>query len=63
MEYDKENKINDHALGERTSDSDTDVGIIENADGLKRRLSGRQIQMIAIGGSIGTALFVRYVVC
>jgi amino acid transporter len=30
----------------------------ENVDDLKRRLSGRQIQMIAIGGSIGTALFV-----
>ncbi|RDW64085.1 amino acid transporter-like protein [Coleophoma crateriformis] len=33
-------------------------GIIENVDDLKRRLSGRQIQMITIGGSIGTALFV-----
>lgn len=32
--------------------------VIENVDGLKRRLSGRQIQMITIGGSIGTALFV-----
>lgn len=32
--------------------------IIENVDDLKRRLSGRQIQMITIGGSIGTALFV-----
>jgi amino acid transporter len=32
--------------------------ILENVDGLKRRLSGRQIQMVTIGGSIGTALFV-----
>jgi amino acid transporter len=32
--------------------------IVENVDDLKRRLSGRQIQMMAIGGSIGTALFV-----
>jgi len=32
--------------------------IIENVDDLQRRLSGRQIQMITIGGSIGTALFV-----
>jgi amino acid transporter len=32
--------------------------IVENADDLQRRLSGRQIQMITIGGSIGTALFV-----
>jgi amino acid transporter len=30
----------------------------ENADGLHRRLNNRQIQLIAIGGSIGTALFV-----
>ncbi|KAL3423742.1 amino acid permease [Phlyctema vagabunda] len=41
-------------------DSSSDNGqiIIENVDGLHRRLSGRQIQMITIGGSIGTALFV-----
>ena len=32
--------------------------IAENADMLQRRLSNRQIQLIAIGGSIGTALFV-----
>jgi len=32
--------------------------ITESLDGLKRRLSGRQIQMVTIGGSIGTALFV-----
>ena len=32
--------------------------IVENVDDLKRRLTGRQIQMITIGGSIGTALFV-----
>lgn len=31
----------------------------DNADGLQRRLGNRQIQLIAIGGSIGTALFVR----
>jgi yeast amino acid transporter len=30
----------------------------ESLDGLHRRLSNRQIQWIAIGGSIGTALFV-----
>lgn len=30
----------------------------DNADGLQRRLNNRQIQLIAIGGSIGTALFV-----
>lgn len=30
----------------------------DNADQLQRRLDNRQIQLIAIGGSIGTALFV-----
>ncbi|KAK5113693.1 hypothetical protein LTR62_003320 [Meristemomyces frigidus] len=33
-------------------------GVHENADQLHRRLGNRQIQLIAIGGSIGTALFV-----
>ncbi|KAE9973228.1 hypothetical protein EG328_004512 [Venturia inaequalis] len=32
--------------------------LIDNIDGLHRRLSNRQIQFITIGGSIGTALFV-----
>ena len=32
--------------------------IAENTDRLHRRLNNRQIQLIAIGGSIGTALFV-----
>ncbi|OAP60514.1 hypothetical protein AYL99_05516 [Fonsecaea erecta] len=32
--------------------------VIENVDSLKRRLTNRQMQLIAIGGSIGTALFV-----
>lgn len=40
--------------------SDADVGVIErdNSDQLKRHLGNRQIQLIAIGGAIGTALFV-----
>lgn len=40
---------------------DEDAGTVEvrgNADALQRHLGNRQIQMIAIGGSIGTALFV-----
>ncbi|KAM0245257.1 hypothetical protein ACHAQJ_010603 [Trichoderma viride] len=37
---------------------ETQEEFIENADGLQRRLNNRQIQLIAIGGSIGTALFV-----
>ena len=36
-----------------------DQGVVtENADQLQRHLANRQIQLIAIGGSIGTALFV-----
>lgn len=37
---------------------DDEIHIADNADGLHRRLNNRQIQLIAIGGSIGTALFV-----
>jgi amino acid transporter len=33
-------------------------GVVDNVDDLKRRLSSRQIQMLTIGGTIGTALFV-----
>lgn len=35
-----------------------DVEVRGNADALQRHLGNRQIQLIAIGGSIGTALFV-----
>lgn len=41
-----------------SAESETGVAVVENVDGLKRRLTAVQIQMIAIGGSIGTALFV-----
>ena len=45
--------------GGRDSGSDVDMGhVSDNADQLQRRLNNRQIQLIAIGGSIGTALFV-----
>lgn len=40
------------------SDNESTTNIVENVDDLQRRLTGRQIQMITIGGSIGTALFV-----
>ena len=40
-------------------DIESDNGIIVQSEShLARKLSGRQIQMITIGGSIGTALFV-----
>lgn len=32
--------------------------VVGNVDHLRRRLNNRQIQMMAIGGSIGTGLFV-----
>lgn len=38
---------------------DHDVGVaIDNVDQLHRRLNNRQIQLIAIGGAVGTALFI-----
>jgi amino acid transporter len=41
------------------SDHDVQAGTFtDNADDLQRHLGNRQIQLIAIGGSIGTALFV-----
>lgn len=55
----------DTASNEKSSSSpvpyDEAVGSVEirgNTDALQRHLGNRQIQMIAIGGSIGTALFV-----
>lgn len=49
------------ALGLKVSDGSHDVpeGLMaDNADNLQRHLGNRQIQLIAIGGSIGTALFI-----
>lgn len=43
---------------EARDQTDVQHGISDNADQLQRRLGNRQIQLIAIGGSIGTALFV-----
>jgi len=61
--WEKEGK--QHAYGDTSPDlHDSDIittengEIHENADQLHRRLGNRQIQLIAIGGSIGTALFV-----
>ena len=44
---------------EPTTTNDVQEGMFaDNADNLQRHLNNRQIQLIAIGGSIGTALFV-----
>ncbi|KAI4724293.1 putative amino acid permease [Aureobasidium sp. EXF-10728] len=40
------------------TDSREEGEIVENTDHLHRRLGNRQIQLMAIGGTIGTALFV-----
>lgn len=63
-EEEKNVAINDGNSEERSGINDGTCEIqtgefTDNADGLQRRLGNRQIQLIAIGGSIGTALFVR----
>ncbi|KAJ9632179.1 hypothetical protein H2203_000582 [Taxawa tesnikishii (nom. ined.)] len=43
----------------RSTEHDVQEGhVVDNADQLQRHLGNRQIQLIAVGGSIGTALFV-----
>lgn len=45
--------------GDTSNNVDIQDGyVVSNADQLQRHLANRQIQLIAIGGSIGTALFV-----
>lgn len=60
---DKEGSGSDHStnepLPEFANGGDVQEGlVVSNADQLQRHLANRQIQLIAIGGSIGTALFV-----
>lgn len=45
------------SYGDRSPSPDDGV-LKENSDDLQRHLGNRQIQLIAIGGSIGTALFI-----
>ena len=55
----KRAKLDAPGSPDRDPETGSDVDqLAENADGLHRRLTNRQIQLIAIGGSIGTALFV-----
>lgn len=50
--YELDDKKTQVVVAEETSDISTGE-VTENADALQRRLSNRQIQLIAIGGSIG----------
>ena len=55
------NREKDASVDEKVAYGGADVhegDVTDNADALKRKLGNRQIQLIAIGGSIGTALFV-----
>ncbi|KEQ90803.1 hypothetical protein AUEXF2481DRAFT_9078 [Aureobasidium subglaciale EXF-2481] len=54
-----EEKIGEYVASAPLSDTPYEEGeIVENSDHLHRRLGNRQIQLMAIGGTIGTALFV-----
>lgn len=58
----EQEKSSDEAISDGFKPEFADVQegeVSDNADGLQRHLANRQIQLIAIGGSIGTALFVR----
>lgn len=58
-DHEKAQKYDDvEAAPWRVSDVDSGEIVNGNVDGLHRKLANRQIQLIAIGGSIGTALFV-----
>lgn len=61
MNDDKETKYVDQDVDQVNIQNHDNIqqGLVsDNADQLQRRLGNRQIQLIAIGGSIGTALFV-----
>jgi amino acid transporter len=54
-----EKKYSDEFVRETSTGDDVQQGTMtDNSDDLQRHLGNRQIQLIAIGGSIGTALFV-----
>ncbi|KAI5263177.1 putative amino acid permease [Aureobasidium subglaciale] len=54
-----EEKVGEYVASAPLSDTPYEEGeIVENSDHLHRRLGNRQIQLMAIGGTIGTALFV-----
>tara|TARA_R110002003_G_scaffold236_9_gene17150 strand:+ start:4251 stop:4649 length:399 start_codon:yes stop_codon:yes gene_type:complete len=57
IKYD--DKVEVSSEGQDLSREDTcQIGHVDNVDQLQRHLGNRQVQLIAIGGSIGTATFV-----
>lgn len=57
----EKDKVYSRAVSEKSlegADTISPGEVSDNVDHLQRRLGNRQIQLIAIGGSIGTALFV-----
>ncbi|KAM6534350.1 hypothetical protein FALCPG4_007276 [Fusarium falciforme] len=56
---DKSSLQNGMPLKQTSSDAAGEVLEAGNVDALHRRLGNRQIQLIAIGGSIGTGLFIN----
>src|ERR1700733_14930721 len=61
MDYESNGKEKHGEVSRVPSNGNQDVQegyLADNADQLQRHLNNRQIQLIAIGGSIGTALFV-----
>lgn len=60
MDSDRKSEDNGKSLGLTQTHGSVHIGNVVNSDPdqLKRHLGNRQIQLIAIGGSIGTATFV-----
>lgn len=60
MDLEKTAKTDSHGLApDRPASDDSHEGVLfENSDNLHRRLGNRQLQLIAMGGSIGTAIFI-----
>ena len=59
MNMEAEKKVSSEGLYHTYTNEINQHGeVINNSDGLQRHLGNRQIQLIAIGGSIGTALFI-----
>jgi amino acid transporter len=58
MDFDESKKYEKTYVNESGSGDVQHGEVHENSDDLQRHLGNRQIQLIAIGGSIGTALFV-----